>query len=193
MWRGVLMIVMMSSSTSIGQRWSRITTLNQHHHDDSQGLCRNSSHVVELIKQSKCRPVEQPVPVPVPRGYQSINPSVVFVTRCQGLACHPSSYSCLPLHTTSLKIPVYVHGAGRSRRCLEVNVEVHTGCKCGCDKICPSNQVLQEEECECVCQAGLQDTCEVRQRLWDPSSCTCVCPPAQLSSQSLLSSSSSLV
>nr|XP_045625799.1 uncharacterized protein LOC123775052 [Procambarus clarkii] len=147
-----------------------------------QGMCGNATLVADLIRKGNCRPVEQPVPVPIPSGYESVTPAVVMVTRCQGLSCYPSSYSCIPLYVTDLIIPVYAHAHRRTRTCMEVKVEQHTGCRCACDRTCPVNQVLNnKDECACVCDSKEQEMCEVRQRLWDATTCSCVCPPALVS------------
>lgn len=143
--------------------------------------CRELATIVELIKEARCRPVKQPVPVPVPQGYDAVSPAVVFVNRCQGLACYPSSHSCLPAHLANVTIPVYAHDRNGRRRCLQLTVEEHTGCSCDCGKTCGKNQMVNTEACRCECDPDEQSMCEMRQRLWDPSTCKCVCSPSLVS------------
>ncbi|XP_042216340.1 balbiani ring protein 3-like [Homarus americanus] len=178
--RQVLLLYLTVASAAF--LWEATTARRQRHTPAKlqRDACTDHSTVKELIMKARCRAVEQPLKLPVPKGFDTVHPAVVLVTRCEGMTCHPRVHSCLPIHSYSYNrtIQVYAH-YGNLRKCLEITVEEHRGCQCGCKRECPNNQILNEAACECECDPRLQEVCEARSRLWDTSTCECVCPVFQ--------------
>ncbi|KAK4315907.1 hypothetical protein Pmani_012894 [Petrolisthes manimaculis] len=165
-----VLVLMVLVCVSWGQRLAR---------QQQQRTSTCYGDVVALIKKSHCRPVEQPVQVPLPPGYEAVRPLVVMLNRCVGLACNRATMDCLPRQdlVKNISIPVYLYNQDSRRQCSNVEMQIHLGCECGCAKTCPQNQVLDESLCECMCDREEQARCEGRGRLWNSVSCSCHCPP----------------
>ena len=84
-------------------------------------------------------------------------PDHVMVDRCGG-SCYTPPYSCISNHSSLHKVEVMLvqskwpHGE-HDVRCSEVEVEVHEGCRCGCqleERHCSHLQYYHQPSCRSV-------------------------------------------
>lgn len=139
----------------------------------------------------RCKPrptlLELELPV-MPGGSGSVFqliPGHITVDRCSG-SCHLPSKSCLPTRVTNISVEVmaiqttYTSGPWNTL-CSTVQVEKHLDCECGCrvkSSDCTSTQYYDPANCKCQCLAYTAKLeCLASGKLWDDSSCSCMCPP----------------
>ncbi|XP_015125097.1 vascular endothelial growth factor A [Diachasma alloeum] len=116
-------------------------------------------------------------------GYE-YSPSIILLKRCKG-PCGHSTQSCMLLESTFKTIYVKRKEKAnglymKASKCLEIEVEEHTKCKCGCALMasdCNRRQKYYPEACDCKCE-NLNDKakCDSQENMdWDPQTCRCIC------------------
>ena len=128
-------------------------------------------------------------------------PDHITVDKCGG-SCYIPPHSCNAARETKMKVQVMLvlskwpHGEHETL-CTEVEVEVHHQCQCGCqvqpEQCLPDLQYYHQPSCRylyymfmhylciplprCMCtNAGERNSCILAGKVWDPDTCSCLCP-----------------
>ena len=128
-----------------------------------------------------------PVPWPNNTDVHQLTPSHVVVKRCSG-GCHNSG-TCVARVTRVRNVSVMmgkcpVGGGKCDKECASLQVEDEVECECGCSKhvqaTCqekPTTHMFNKDTCECQCkdQDARKKCFETPGKVWDSSSCSCIC------------------
>jgi hypothetical protein len=70
----------------------------------------------------------------------------------------------------------------RQEMCMKVKIEKHILCGCKCamsEQNCNEKQLFSEDRCACDCKdISKGKTCGSMNKMWDPNTCDCQCPPS---------------
>ncbi|XP_011315135.1 uncharacterized protein [Fopius arisanus] len=136
-----------------------------------------------MMKRAMCNPKPTLVKLNPDPGYE-YSPNIIIVNRCKG-PCGHFTQSCMlgesTFRTIVVKRKEIAKGFFVSQpQCLEIQVEEHTGCKCGCDLMeghCNKRQKYYPDACDCKCM-NLDEKlkCDQQSHMeWDPATCRCNC------------------
>jgi len=154
------------------------------------GAACTREHIGDSLRgMAPCTPRDKVIPVPWPNNtdVHQLTPSHVVVKRCSG-GCHNSG-TCVARVTRVRNVSVMmgkcpVGGGKCDKECASLQVEDEVECECGCSKhvqaTCQEKQkshVFNKDTCECQCkdQDARKKCFETPGKVWDSSSCSCIC------------------
>ncbi|ROT85909.1 vascular endothelial growth factor A-A [Penaeus vannamei] len=148
---------------------------------------KENRNIRDLVRKVSCmEPRKTLVPLPVPKGFDRVYPSVVEVPRCAGQMCIQLDQECVATETKNMTITVEAHRLNSlmEHECVDISVQEDVMCGCNCERSqesCGINKVFNRNFCRCECKQGLKNECKNKMVenpglfMWDETSCTCPC------------------
>ncbi|XP_046631827.1 uncharacterized protein LOC124311397 isoform X1 [Daphnia pulicaria] len=164
--------------------WDRkMRTLDPEANKSLSATC-DAKAIAAENRNAKCKPRLYVVALEKIEGFK-IEPSHVEVMRCKYSKCSSSAQHCLPSTTQIRKLSVYAlkEPASKTKKngsttCMQMEVEEHVSCKCGClikPKDCQKPAIYSKNNCRCECPNRSEaHTCEQNGFKWNQSICRCI-------------------